>query len=181
VKVRTNAYSVPVKAGTTVEVKLSAAELEVWHAGKRVARHARCYGRQQEVLNLEHYLDVLARKPGAFAGSKPLDQWRKEGRWPQSYDRFWQGLMTRLGTQPGTKAMVGLLVLGRTHGQAALTCAIEAALALGVQDSAAVAHLLETPQLARALPDFIDVGRLAVYERPQPQLTGYDALLGVAG
>jgi hypothetical protein len=28
------------------------------------------------VLDLEHYLDVLGHKPGAFAGSKPLEQWR---------------------------------------------------------------------------------------------------------
>src|ERR1700704_2900451 len=42
----------------------------------------RSYGRHQQVLDLEHYLDVLEHKPGAFAGSKPLDQWRRAGRWP---------------------------------------------------------------------------------------------------
>jgi transposase len=181
VKVRTNWYSAPVKAGTTVEVKLFAALLEVWHGGKCVTTHGRCYGRQQELLNLEHYLDVLERKPGALAGSKPLEQWRKEGRWPHSYDSFWQGLMARLGTQPGTKAMIGLLQGGRTHGQAALTRAIEAALALGVQDAAAVTHLLQAPHLERAQPAFIDVGDLSAYARPQPALDVYDALLGVAG
>ena len=35
---------------------------------------------------LEHCLDVLEHKPGAFAGSKPLEQWRRAGRWPVSYD-----------------------------------------------------------------------------------------------
>jgi hypothetical protein len=33
-----------------------------------------CYRRQQQILDLEHYLDVLYRKPGALAGSKPLEQ-----------------------------------------------------------------------------------------------------------
>ena len=37
--------------------------------GRCVARHERCYSRQQQVLDLEHYLDVLSRKPGALAGS----------------------------------------------------------------------------------------------------------------
>jgi hypothetical protein len=37
-------------------------------------------GRRQHVLDLEHYLDVLIHKPGAFAGSKPLAQWRAAGR-----------------------------------------------------------------------------------------------------
>lgn len=181
VRVRTNAYSVPVKAGTTVQVKLTAATVEVWHEGRCVTTHARCYGRQQEVLNLEHYLDVLERKPGALAGSTPLAQWRQLGRWPASYDTFWEGLITRLGKQAGTKAMIELLQLGRAHGQAALRGALEEALALGVQDSAAVRHLLTTPQLARERPERLEVGRLAAYERPQPTLEAYDALLGVAG
>jgi hypothetical protein len=41
-----------------------------------VARHERCYRRQQQILDLEHYLDVLYRKPGALAGSKLLEQKR---------------------------------------------------------------------------------------------------------
>jgi transposase len=89
VKVKTNAYSVPVRAGSTVQAKLSASTVEVWHAGRCVARDARCYGRHQEILDLEHYLDVLEHKPGALAGSKPLEQWRQLGRWPTSYDRLW--------------------------------------------------------------------------------------------
>ena len=66
VKVRTNAYSCPVRAGTTVQAKLSAATVEVWHEGHCVAKHQRCYGRYQEVMDLEHYLDVLEHKPGAL-------------------------------------------------------------------------------------------------------------------
>ena len=46
--------------------------LKLWHEGQRVARHERCYSRQQQILDLEHYLDVLKRKPGALAGSTAL-------------------------------------------------------------------------------------------------------------
>jgi len=28
----------------------------------------------------------------AFAGSTPLEQWRAQGRWPASFDRFWEML-----------------------------------------------------------------------------------------
>ena len=28
------------------------------------------------MLDLEHYLEVMSHKPGTFAGSKPLAQWR---------------------------------------------------------------------------------------------------------
>lgn len=181
VQVRTNWYSAPVRAGTTVQVKLAAAVVEVWHEGRRVATHERCYGRHQEVLNLEHYLDVLERKPGALAGSTPLAQWRQRGHWPAGYDTFWQGLMVRLGKQAGTREMIGLLQLGRVHGQTALRRAITEALALGVQDSAAVRHLLSTPQLERPRPAVVEVGVLAAYERPLPDLGPYDRLLEVAG
>jgi len=177
VRVRTNAYSAPVRAGATVHVKLSATLVEVWHEGRCVAQHERSYGRYQEVLDLEHYLDVLEHKPGALAGSKPLAQWRLLGRWPASYDRFWQGLMLRLGKQAGTREMIGLLQLGRTHGQGALQRAIETALALGVQDSAAVRHLVAAPYLERARPAAVAVGALAAYERAVPTLEAYDTLL----
>ena len=90
------------------------------------------------MLDLEHYLDVLERKPGAFAGSKPLEQWRQAGRWPTSYDRLWQALMERQGRQVGTKTMIELLQLGREQGFARLRVAIEAALDLGCTDAAAV-------------------------------------------
>jgi len=82
VVIKTNAYSVPIKAGTRVEARVFPSHVEIWHSGRRVARHERCYRRRQHVLDLEHYLDVLSHKPGAFAGSKPLAQWRAAGRGP---------------------------------------------------------------------------------------------------
>lgn len=177
VRVKTNAYSVPVRAGAVVEAKLSASSLEIHHAGRCVARHERCYGRQQEILDLEHYLDVLAHKPGALAGSKPLAHARQLGQWPASYDQFWQGLITRSTRAAGTKEMIGLLQLGREHGMARLRSAIEGALALGCTDSAAVRHLLAQPQLARSRPEPIIVDALMQFSRPQPVLSEYDQLL----
>jgi transposase len=84
VTVKTNFYSVPAGAGTRVEARVYPLHVEVWHAGRLIARHERCHSRRQHVLDLEHYLDVLSHKPGAFAGSKPLAQWRAAGRWPAS-------------------------------------------------------------------------------------------------
>lgn len=182
VRVRTNAYSAPLRTGTQAQAKLTATTLEVWHDGRRVARHERCYGRQQEILDLEHYLDVLEHKPGALAGSTPLEQWRRLGRWPASYDRFWQGLIERLGQSAGTREMIGLLQLGRAHGQDALRRAIETALELGCGDSAAVRHLLTAPDLAHPAIAPLAIGSLAQFERPLPVVTEYDQLLagGVA-
>ena len=44
-----------------------------WHEAAASARHRRCHSRRQQILDLDHYLDVLERKPGgAMAGCKPL-------------------------------------------------------------------------------------------------------------
>src|SRR5687767_13419883 len=178
IKVRTNAYSVPIAAGTKVEAKLTAAALTIWYGGKCVAAHQRTSGRYQEILDLEHYLETLEHEPGAFAGSKPLAQWRASGRWPASYDQIWNGLMERQGEAAGTKAMIGLLQLGRTHGYDRLRVAIETALALGCSDHAAVQHLLTTPDLRREQPaELLDLGPLAQFERPLPAVDAYDQLL----
>lgn len=45
VKVLTNAYSVPLKAGTQVQAKAYASTVELWHDGRCVGRHERCSGR----------------------------------------------------------------------------------------------------------------------------------------
>jgi len=181
VKVRTNAYSVPVAAGETIHAKILPATIELWHDGKLVASHERSYGRQQEILNLEHYLDVLAHKPGALAGSKPLEQWRQQGRWPKSYDQFWEGLIARQGKAAGTKEMIGLVQLGKLHGHDKLRTAIEAALELGCQDSAAVRHLLAGASLRKAPSEPLEVGALAAFSRPTPTVAEYDQLLSAGG
>src|SRR5215469_9328582 len=79
VRLRTNLYSVPAPAGKTVEVRLYPNHLEVHDEGRCVACHERSYERNQQILDLEHYLDVLERKPGALAGAKPLLAWRQRG------------------------------------------------------------------------------------------------------
>ena len=177
VKVRTNAYSVPIGSGTIVQAKITSTTVEIWHQGKCVATHERSYGRYEEIFNLEHYLDVLEQKPGALMGSKPLAQWRKLGRWPESYDRLWQRLIEKYGRGAGTKALVELLQLGRVHGQEQLRLAVEQALSLGCADSAAVRYLLTARLHERAEPIPLAVGPLASFERPLPSVSDYDQLL----
>jgi transposase len=177
VKVLTNFYSAPVAVGTEVQAKIHAAYVEIWSQGKCVARHERCFGRQQKVLDLEHYLEVLEKKPGALAGSTALEQWRAQGRWPASYDRYWEVLKQREGKQPGTRAMIEILLLGQQHGPARLRQAIEEALRLGCSDVAAVRYLLTANQLEKKIPEVVEVGSLISYERALPTMEAYDQLL----
>src|SRR5205814_1127331 len=158
VKVLTNTYSVPLPAGAQVQAKAYASSVELWHGGRCVARHERCYRRQQQILDLEHYLDVLYRKPGALAGSKPLEQRRQAGLWPPSFDRIWEALMERQGKQSGTRQMIDLLKLSHKHGQYNLQAAIESALSSSCYESAAVLHLLNAEEMRHTVYDDIYVG-----------------------
>ena len=179
VKVLTNTYSVPLPAGVQVQAKAYASGIELWHAGRCVARHERCYGRQQQVLDLEHYLDILYRKPGALAGSKPLEQKRQAGLWPSSFDRIWEALIERHGKQSGTRQMIDLLKLSQKHGQQKLQEAVESALSSSCYDAAAVQHLLTADDLRRSECEAIDIGALERYARPLPVMLEYDQLLSV--
>jgi hypothetical protein len=178
VAVLTNTYSVPLPIGTQVQAKIHASTIELWHDGHCVARHDRNYGRKQQVLDLEHYLDVLTRKPGALAGSTPLAQQRQAGLWPASFDQIWQSLIERNGKQSGTRQMIDLLKLTREHGHAKLRGAIELALSTGCHDAAAVKHLLHADELKHVRCDAMDIGFLERYARPLPVMTEYDQLLG---
>ena len=142
-----------------------------------MARHERCYERGQQILNLEHYLEVLERKPGALARSTPLAQWREQGRWPASYDRLWQVLIERQGKAEGTRQMIRLLQLGKVKGYEKLQSAAESALALGSGDEAAVRYLLMSEAEGRPPQEAIEVGWLGRYQRPLPVMNAYDRLL----
>jgi len=182
VKTRLNWYSTPLRVGTRAQVRALPSSVEVWHAGARVAVHERSYARGAEIYNLEHYLDVLDKKPGALPGARPLAQWRDRGLWPESLDRLWAQWQDRLGKPSGTRAMVDLLLFSRTHGSPALKLAADKALALGCTDESAVKCLLAQASSASspAMLSAEELGTLSRYDRALPEMSGYDQLLAGA-
>jgi hypothetical protein len=181
VRVRTNRYSVPARVGAQVEARIRPSHIEIWHDGHCIAKHERNYQRQQQVLELEHYLDTLEKKPGALAGSKPLAIWREKGLWSECMDHLWDELNRRHGKSSGTKKMISLLQLGREHGYNRLRQAVEAALATGCCDVAAVEYLLTVELYPPSPEPLIEMGLLARYERPLPSVLEYDQLLSAGG
>jgi hypothetical protein len=177
--VLTNFYSVPLKAGTVVEARAYSSMVEIRQNGVPVAKHERSYKRSQQILDLEHYLEVLDRKPGALRGSKALAQWRAQGRWPESYDRLWERMSEKHGRQPGTRSMVAVIRMGREFGYAKLESSVAQAMVLGCTDEAAIRHLLMSDGLQHAAPTTVDIGALAAYERPLPTMAEYNQLLTI--
>jgi hypothetical protein len=178
VRMRTNLYSVPAEVGKTVEVRLYPSHVEVRDEGRCVARHERCYERHQQVLELAHYLDVLERKLGALAGSKPLAAWRQEDGGLQNYDRLLDERIRRHGKQSGTRQMIQVLSLIKQYGHERVRTAVADAIKLGCSDAAAIRQLAGAADLVHARSAIIELGALLRFERPLPVMTDYDELLG---
>ena len=180
VKARLNWYSTPLMSGTKAQVRVLPSRIDVWHSGRLVASHERSYERGKGFYNLEHYLNVFDKKPGALPGSRPLAQWRASGLWPQCLDELLTHWQERLGKQAGTRAMVDLILLAPKHGWPAIRAAADSVLALGCTDADAVKCILAQSVTAKPIanlsPD--ELGILSRYDRPLPDMLGYDALLG---
>ena len=177
--VRQNRYSVPVRlAGRRVRASVGAREIEVFCDGACVARHERLRGRFSVSAQLEHYLELLRRKPGALAGSLALHQERERRSWPATFDRLWRALEARRGASEAARQMVEVLVLCRESGAARVELAARGALSAGALEGGAVALLARqnerpSPEPLAGLPE-----RLRATERPEPTLADYDALIG---
>lgn len=75
VRFRTNSYSVPVKyVGSTVGVKGYPEVIEIYYKGQLIARHNRCFGRDQKIYVLEHYMPLLEQRGRAILDAAPIKQ-----------------------------------------------------------------------------------------------------------
>jgi hypothetical protein len=183
VTIRQNRYSVPVAlAGLKVSARIGAREITINHGGVEVARHERLHGKFGTSAQLDHYLELLARKPGGLEHSVALAQERDRGRWPDCFDALWGGLVDRYGRSDAARQMVDVVLLCRDHGPDQIAMAVSGALTAGAIDGRAVAVLARraesTGQTVAPLTDLAP--RLAAHQRPAPDLTDYDQLIGGA-
>lgn len=177
VTVRRNRYSVPARlVGMRVRAKIGAREVEIWHDGKVVAGHERLAGHHQVSARLEHYLDLLARKPGALARSLALRQERDRGDWPPCLDELWGAIEAKAGRPEAARQMVDVMLLCREVGPRRVELAVRGALAAGACDGRAVALLARRAE--RPVAPVLELeDRLADVGSPPPtDLSGYDAL-----
>jgi transposase len=70
-----NRYSVPdFLVGKLLEVKIFAEKIDIYYNKEFVCSHVRNYGAHAWVLDINHYLTTLSRKPGALKGSLVFSQ-----------------------------------------------------------------------------------------------------------
>jgi len=192
ITVRQCRYSVPARLiGRRVGVSLRASELLVFDGARQVARHERLVHRGGQTLTLDHYLEILVRKPGALVGSTPLAQARGRRLFTDVHQAYWERARAAHGDGPGTGVLIEVLLLHRHAAHADVVAGLTAALATGSTSPELVA--IETRKAAAAR---VGTGGAAGEEpaavlelptrphpalpadpRPAPNLADYDQLL----
>ena len=135
VTVRQCFYSVPARyAGRRLTVRLSATGVVVYDGPRLVAAHERAVGRHVEVLALDHYLEVLRVKPGAFPGATALAQAKAAGVFTTAHQRYWDAARQARGDAAGTRALIEILLAHRSLPAQALQTAMATAVSTGMLD-----------------------------------------------
>jgi transposase len=180
IRVRSGLYSVPARlVGREVDIRLGARHVEVVHGGTIAAHHIRHARKGEQTLTLDHYLEVLVRKPGALPGSLTLAQARGSGAFTSAHERFWKRARRKLGDAAGTRALIEVLLLHRQLPFVAVHAALDAVESIGSCDPGLVA--IEARRVADGRGTTAvtaDPGDRRSWSRPVPALAGYDALLG---
>jgi hypothetical protein len=175
--VRQAYYSVPVRyVATRLTVRLGATHVQVLDGATIVATHERAMAKYVDVLDLDHYLEVLQRKPGALPGASALTQAKKAGVFTTTHQAYWDAARAKRGDAPGTRDLIEVLLAHRTLPADALITAMTTAVTTGVLDPVSViidARRAAEPQIAPVIP----IDALTRYDRPAPTLAGYDDLL----
>ena len=178
--VRQSFYSVPARfAGRRLVARIGGSAIEVTDAGRLVARHERSTVRGSQTLVLDHYLEILARKPGAMPGALATAQAREAGLLTAAHETFWRRARRRLGDAASTRALVEVLLLHRGLPFVAVHAALDVANRVGSVDPALVA--IEARRIAEGRGPTGSVvpagGHLRRFDRDAPVLTVYDGLL----
>lgn len=202
ITVRMAKYSVPAHLiGRTVRVSLRASEVVIFDGHIEAARHERVVARGGHAVNLDHYLEVLRHKPGAFPGSTALARARESGAFTATHDAFWQEARKVSGDTAGTRALIEVLLLHRSMHAPDVIAGIRAALTVGAVSADVVAvearlhaagsglsrqlveqaphadqRVVSLTQRRLADPAAVIAG-LPPDRRPLPSVAGYDELL----
>ena len=143
---QTNRYSVPVEhAGDSLLLRAFVERVEITDGTRVIAAHQRCYGREQDILDVFHYLPLLKQRPGAFDHAKPLKMWNR----PAVLDRYLSRLRDRLSPRTATMEFIRVMELCVNHSLDEVATAVEQAMVLGSLRADTVAYLLRNNRTPR--------------------------------
>jgi len=108
VRFDTNRYSVPRRwAFETVTIKAYVDRIEVTSEAGVIARHERSYARDEWIVQPQHYLAILGRRPAALDHSFVFDRWEL----PACFEQLRSDFEQREGLAAGARQYVRVLQL----------------------------------------------------------------------
>lgn len=174
VRFKRNDYSVPVAWGyRAVLIKAYVHEVVICAGTGIIARHRRCHGVDEIVLDPIHFLPLMERKPRCLDQALPLARWDL----PESFLLLRRLLRDRLGTR-GDRDFIAVLRLHEGFTPEQVHAAVQAALRLRALSYDAVKHLLLAALEGR--PERLDLALYPHLPVAQVQTTeplAYNALL----
>lgn len=123
----TNRYSAPVQyVGRQVLLKAFVDRLEIIWEDHVIATHRRCYERERDVLDPQHFLRLILQRPGAWDHARAIHEW--QARWPKVYDRMLAAMRAHHPEPQGLREFVRMLGLHHTFTELQIAAAFEWAL-----------------------------------------------------
>lgn len=149
VTVNNHEYSVPERyVGSYADIKLMVFIVEVYVDDERAAIHPRQFGKDDSLL-LEHYLDQLQYKPGAFWDCKAVQQ----HKFDPLYEELWTRLSSRYERKQTTLEFVNVLQLRKCYSQKTLLLAIKKAFNCGTIECKAIEVFAYQIELQKQQPE----------------------------
>lgn len=176
VQFETNRYSVPTRyVGEKVTIKATANEVKILDKGTVIASHKRVYGRSQEQIELDHYLELLLQKSRALDNTKVY----KPHMLAPIYEQYRRGLKAR--SEKGNREFVKILMLHRNYPPSLVAKAVEKALSYNVYSYDGVLNIL-MQLLILDRPNIVPVSKDNLRNIPEavvipPDLNKYSVLL----
>lgn len=138
VRYKTNDYSVPVAYGhRDVWIRGYVDRVVIGCAADVIARHPRCYDREDMIFDPVHYLPLLEKKIGALDQAAPLVDWDL----PKAFQTL-RRLMEARMLKAGRREYVQVLRLLESFDLDDLHAAVKTALRMGAIGFDAVKHLV---------------------------------------
>jgi hypothetical protein len=155
-------YSVPAKyVGKGLTIRAYWDRLEITDGLVVVAEHPRTYKKDEYILQPEHYLDLLERRPHAVPYARPLVQ----HAWPDGYWEFYQKMAQDIGPGPAGRDFVRILRSHVKYGAELVGNAIKESKQLGSASADFVIARVDRARLIAMVPEDTDIDSY-------PQLAG---------
>jgi transposase len=145
-------YSVPYQlVGQKLDVRLTAGVIEVFHKGKRVASHQRCYDPRRRYITLPEHMPKSHQEHAEWTPERLVRWAQKTG--PAMARVVETILINRPHPQQGFRSCLGVMRLGKKYGEDRLEAACQRALAINACSYKSIDSILKNGLERQPLPE----------------------------